>query len=133
MDIPIVPLTAARNLAFVYTAGLLGEDDAAFDLTGCTLKMEVRQYGAQPGAALISLAQVTTDVQGVRVLNATDGTICIRINQAALAALPGGPAQGSEPNAPDTFVYDLVITRPALAEPLALAGSFTLQPGVTAP
>ena len=48
MDIPNVPLTAARNLDLREEYGLLDEDDGPLDLASCTLKMEVRQYGAQP-------------------------------------------------------------------------------------
>ena len=93
--------------------------------------MEVRQYGAQPGLALISLSEVTDDSQGIRVLDAAAGHIRIVIAKATLAALPGGPVGGTEPNQPDTFVYDLVIDRPTPAEPLAMAGTFIVSPGVT--
>lgn len=131
MDIPLVPLSAARNLDLREEYGLLGEDDGPFNLTGCTLKMEVRLYGAQPGAALITLPTVTTDILGIRVLDAAAGHIRIIIPKANLAALPGGPANGTEPNQPDVFVYDLVIDRPVPLEPLAMAGTFTVSPGVT--
>ena len=131
MDIPNVPLTAARNLDLREEYGLLDEDDGPLDLASCTLKMEGRQYGAQPGLALISLSEVTDDSQGIRVLDAAAGQIRIVIAKATLAALPGGPVGGTEPNQPDTFVYDLVIDRPTPAEPLAMAGTFIVSPGVT--
>ncbi|WP_311270483.1 hypothetical protein [Sphingobium sp. WCS2017Hpa-17] len=131
MDTPTVPLTAARNLDLREEYGLLGEDDGPLNLTGCTLKMEVRLYGAQPGAALISLPQVTTDILGIRVTDAVNGKIRMIIPKANLAALPGGPVNGSEPNQPDVFVYDLLIDRPSPLEPLAMAGTFTVSPGVT--
>ena len=77
MDIPNVPLTAARNLDLREEYGLLDEDDGPLDLTSCTLKMEVRQYGAQPGLALISLSEVTDDSQGIRVLDAAAGAVIV--------------------------------------------------------
>lgn len=138
MNLTTVPLRAWRNRAFVEVYGLLGEDDAPFDLTAATLRMEVRQYGAQPGDALVSLAEVTSDIEGIRIIDPADdstdptrGIVRIIIDQATLDGLPGGPAQGTEPNQPDIFVYDLVIDRPIPAEPLAMAGAFTLYPGVT--
>lgn len=127
------PLFAARNLDFVFACGLLGEDDGPLDLTDATLAMEVRQYDGQPGAALATLAEVMSDTaEGIYVNDATGGIITIIIAQATLAAFPGGPAQDTPPNKPDVFRYDLVIVRPLPAEPLAMAGTFTLNQGVTA-
>lgn len=131
MDTPTVPLAAWRNRAFVEDYGLLGQDDGPFDLTGASLRMEVRLYGAQPGDALISLTEVGWDVEGIRVIDAVGGRIRIVISQNTLASLPGGPTDGTEPNAPDPFVYDLVIARPIPADSLAMSGTFTLHPGVS--
>ncbi len=131
MNIPNVPLIAARNTDMREPFGLLGEDDGPLDLSAATLKMQVRLYGAQPGAALVSLVEVTDDSEGIRVVDAAGGIIRISIDQDTLADMPGGPTAGSEPNQPDTFVYDLVITWAAPIEPVAMAGTFTLYPGVT--
>ncbi len=135
-----VPLAAWRNRAFVETYTLLGEDGEPYDLTDATIRMEVRQYGAQPGSALVSLGEVSSDVEGIRVYDPetaaadpTKGRIRIIIDQDTLAALPGGPTEGTEPNSADTFVYDVVITSALPVEPLAFGGPFALWPGVTAP
>lgn len=133
MDIPNVPLVAARNLSFVESYGFLGEDDGALDLTACTLRMEVRQYAAQPGDALVTLEEVVSDIEGIRVTDAAGGLVRVIIDQATLEGFPGGPTGGAEPNKPDLFVYDLTVTRALPAEPLAVGGTFTLHPGVTAP
>ncbi|NWK98678.1 hypothetical protein DM806_24045 [Sphingobium lactosutens] len=133
MDVSTVPLQAARNMPLREEYGFLGEDDAPFDLTDATLKMEIRLYGAQPGDALVTLNVVTTDAQGIRILDVTGGLIRISIDQTTLAAMPGGPTGGALPNQPDPFFYDLIITRLAPAEALAMAGPFTLFPGVTRP
>ncbi|MGE4321916.1 MAG: hypothetical protein AB7E60_02680 [Sphingobium sp.] len=140
MRIETMPFEAWRNRAFREPYELHGEDDAPFDLTGKSIRMEVRQYGAQPGDALVTLELVTSDVQGIRVIDPLDGStdptrgiIRILIDQATLAAFPGGPVQGTEPNQPDRFVYDLVVYRAAPDEDLAFGGTFTLWPGTTVP
>lgn len=133
MKSSIVPLQAWRNAPLVEPFGLLGEDDLPFDLTSATLKMEVRLYGAQPGDALVTLEEVGSDIEGIRITDADGGLFRILIPQATLAAFPGGPTEGTEPNEPDTFVYDLLVQRALPAEPLAFGGPFILFPGVTAP
>lgn len=135
-----VPLAAWRNRAFVETYTLIGEDGEPLDLTDLTIRMEVRQYGAQPGAALISLGEVSSDIEGIRIYDPeteaadpTKGRIRIIIDISTLAAMPGGPTDGTEPNAPDTFVYDVVVTGAMPFAPLAFGGSFAVWPGVTEP
>lgn len=133
MNIPNVPLDAVRTQPFVYPAGFLDADDSPLDLTNCTLKMEVRLYGGQPGDALVTLGEVGSDIEGIRITDAAGGLINVIIDQATLAAFPGGPTEGSEPNAADIFFYDLLVIRPLPVEPLAMAGTFALFPGVTVP
>ena len=97
------------------------------DLTGWTAALQVRLYGLAGGAALISLATVTTAVQGVRFIEPTAGQMEIRITDATLETLPASGKAGASV----TFSYDLLLTDPAGIESVYAAGDFIVQPGVT--
>jgi hypothetical protein len=89
--------------------------------------MQVRQYGLAGGAALISLATVTTAIQGVRLIEPTAGQMEIRITDATLETLPAAGKAGASV----TFSYDLLLTDPDGVESVYAAGNFIVQPGVT--
>lgn len=97
------------------------------DLTGWTLAMQVRLYGLAGGAALITLATVTTAIQGLRIIEATGGQFEVRITDASLEALPAAGKAGASV----TFKYDLLLTDPTGVESVYAAGDFIVQPGVT--
>lgn len=119
-------LRAARNVPFGETLEFTLADEP-FDFTGYTGTMQVRLYEGAAGAALVDLANVTTDVQGVRILSG--GMVQIRIDEATLAAIAGQ----NTPEAGDaqTFAYDLVLTDPAAFAQRWVKGAFVLEAGVT--
>jgi hypothetical protein len=97
------------------------------DLTGWTLAMQVRLYGLAGGSSLITLATVTTAVQGLRIVEATAGQIEARITDATLEALPVSGKAGESV----TFKYDLLLTDPTGLEQVYAEGDFIVYPGVT--
>jgi hypothetical protein len=121
-------LIARRNIPFVRTWSFLNDDDTPFDFTGYTGAMQVRLYEGAAGAALIDLANVATNVQGVRVY-ATDGQVQIIIDEATLAAIAG--LNTPEAGSPQVFKYDLVLTDSTGLQSVWLFGNFSLYPGVT--
>lgn len=128
-----VPITVWRNADYAETWVIAESFDASgdavnpVDLTGYTLALQVRLYGLAGGAALISLATVTTAVQGIRIVEATGGQIEIRITDATLETLPASGKAG----AAVTFAYDLVLTDPTGLEQVYASGDFIVLPGVT--
>lgn len=126
-------LRAWRNARFAEEQQYV-ESGLPFDFTAYTdgdALLEVRQYGAQAGDAVISIGKVTSEAEGVRFLEPGAGILKLRIDQATLAAawddLGGGPETGD----PIALVYDLRLTGPDDAEELWLQGNFTLYPGVS--
>lgn len=127
-----VPITVWRNADYAETWVIAESFDAdgnavnPVDLTGYTFAMQVRLYGLAGGSALISLATVTTSVQGIRIVDAEAGQIEIRVTDATLETLPAGKA-----GAAVTFAYDLLLTDPSGFEQAYAYGDFIVQPGVT--
>jgi hypothetical protein len=97
------------------------------DLTGWTAALQVRLYGLAGGSALISLATVTTAIQGIRLVEPTAGQMEVRITDATLEALPNTGKAGFA----RTFSYDLILTDPTGLEQAYAYGDFIVQPGVT--
>lgn len=125
-------LTAYRNRVYSETLKLTGEEGVD-DWTGYTGRMEVRHYGAQPGNALVSLDTVTTGEGLVLTVDPPHVlTIAVRIDQATLAALPGGTSADAVTGGEDAiFFHDLLlIAADGDAEALR-QGAFNLKPGVT--
>lgn len=122
-----VALTARRNTPFAEEYEFTDETGAAFDFTGCTGAMQVRLYGNAPGAALVNLANVGSDIEGVWVRDPANGIISVRIDENTLIALP----EASTPGAADVFAYDLIITWSDGLEECLMEGQFILNPGVT--
>lgn len=125
-----VPITVWRNARyaeeFPFTL-----DGAAYDLTSWTAKLQVRLYGATAGGALLDLANVTTDVEGVWIIEPAEGLVRVRIEEATLVALWTSLGGNSEPNAPITLSYDLVLTTPDGDDEVWTYGDFIIMPGVT--
>lgn len=128
-----VPITVWRNADYAETWVIAESFDASgnavnpVDLTGYTFAMQVRLYGLAGGSALISLATVTTAVQGIRIVEATAGQIEVRITDTTLEALPAAGKAGASV----TFAYDLLLTDPTGFEQAYAYGAFIVQPGVT--
>lgn len=125
-----VPLRVWRNARhieeFTFTV-----DGSPYDLTGWSGALQVRLYGAAAGPALLSLSNVTTDVEGVWIVEPTEGIVRVRIDEATLTALwttLGGPAEAGDSI---TLVYDLVMTPPAGGDEVWAEGKFIIEPGVT--
>lgn len=125
-----VPIRAWRNARYVEEFPFT-IDDEPYVLTGWSGAMQVRLYGAADGAALINLANVTSDTQGVWIIEPAEGIVRVRIDEATLTALwttLGGPAEAGEAI---TLTYDLVMTPPAGGDEVWMQGPFTIEPGVT--
>lgn len=128
-----VPISVWRNADYAETWVIAEGFDAAGDavspqdLTGSTFALQVRLYGLAGGDPLVSLATVTTAIQGVRIIEAAAGQIEIRITDATLEALPASGRAGASV----TFSYDLVLTDPNGVESVYAQGDFIVEPGVT--
>lgn len=107
-------------------------DGNSLDLTGCTARMQLRQYGAQPGAALLTLSNQASDAEGVWIVEPSGGQYQIRVHKNTLTALYGSQSAGLPAGAILTFVYDLIVTQNGTDNVFQM-GKFILQPGVTQP
>lgn len=126
-----VALTAWRNARFV-AEWHFTESDQAFDFTSYSdARLEVRQYGAQAGDAAISLGKVTSNIEGVRFLEPSQGVLRVQIDQATLEAAYDDLIGNNEAGSSLTLVYDLILTGPDNADEPWIEGAFTLKPGVT--
>jgi hypothetical protein len=121
-------LIARRNIPFGRTWSFVNDDDTPFDLTNYTGAMQVRLYEGAAGSALIDLANVTSDIEGVRVYP-SDGQVQVIISEATVAALPG--QNTPEAGDPQVFRYDLVLIDATAIQSVWLYGTFTVDPGVT--
>lgn len=119
-------LVARRNVPFGVTWRFANDNDTPFDLSAYSAALQIRYYQGAPGAALISLATVETDVQGIRIFPLS-GEVQVMIAEATLAGLPGlGVPEGGDPQ---VFEYDLVMDNGS--QDVWLSGTFTVYPGVT--
>ncbi len=110
------------------------DGNAPVNFTGASARMQLRHFEGSPGAALINLATVTTDILGIRFFkyrgDAILDAIRVRIPANNLAALPG--LHTPEAGDPQKFSYDLLMTLSGKPEQPWLFGTFTLYPGVVA-
>ena len=126
-----VPLTAWRNARFAEERHFT-ESDQPLDFTSYSdARLEVRQFGAQAGAAAISLDKVVTNIEGVRFLEPAHGVLRIQIDQATLEAAYDALFGTNEAGSALKLVYDLVLTGPDGADEIWMQGDFTLNPGVS--
>lgn len=124
MAIPArLDLLARRNIPFAREWTFTDEGEPQ-DFTGATVTLQVRQYGAQPGLALIDLVEVGADrTEGLRV---SDGLISAWIDRTTLRFLPSG-----RPGADVVFAYDLIVALPGSVPEVWAYGTLTVTPGVT--
>lgn len=130
-----VALRVWRNARYVeefpFTAPSGGDEDAPFDLTGWSAKFQVRLYGAAAGDPILSLTNQTTDVQGVWIIEPSQGIIRIRIDEASIASAWSAIGGGTEAGDAAELKYDLVLTPPAGGDEVWMQGDFIIEPGVT--
>ena len=119
-------ITVRRNNApWVVVMTVTDDDGDAIDLTDCTAAMQVRYYEGAPGAALIDLADVATDIEGIRFSDPTAGELTVRINMATLEALPNITQRAT------SLRYDLLVYDADTLPVLCLYGDFKVSTGVT--
>lgn len=124
MDIDNRTLRGRRNAPFSEVLTYTDDVGEPFDFSGATATMQVRQYGAQAGAALIDLAETSLELtEGVLV---GEGILSIYIDEVSLKLLPT-----AAPGADVTFVYDLKVTLSGSPAEIWAQGPFIVSPGVT--
>lgn len=122
----------SRNVRFVWVEPFL-DGLLPYDFTGHDVRMQARSYPGAGGGAVLTLANVGTDIEGLRFVKTRpdavlDGLV-IAIDVDTLRELPGLnlPAIGG----PHRFAYDLLFTPPDKPEAVLLTGDLILFPGVT--
>lgn len=106
------------------------------DLSGATLRMQLRLYRDAPGPALVDLVNAHPNGQGLSVAVETqDGvptsTIQIRVNETTIEQLLPYPASGAEPGAEVALVWDMLVSGAGFAKARWFEGAFTIVPGAT--
>lgn len=121
----IRPLAVRRNASYARELPVIDpETGLNFELTGCTVAMQVRMYGAQGGDPLIDLPTVTTpQTEGLIV---GEGTVQVWIDQATLFLLPQGKA-----GATMRFAWDFKVTEPGGVAEIWMQGDFLVFHGST--
>jgi hypothetical protein len=102
-------------------------DDAgdAIDLTGYTAAMQVRQYEGAPDPALIDLADVETEIEGIQFSDPINGELTVRIDLDTLEGLPNITQRAT------VLRYDLLVYDTDDVPILCLFGNFKVSTGVT--
>ena len=132
----IIPLTANKRVPFDQTIALM-----AWNLTGATLKMEIRAQPGGQGAALVTLNTVAPPAQGLSiawdaaypdpdgVLPAGASLLRILIDETVLEGL----SYNVDPAKPLPLWYDIHVTPldTALSKFVYSSGEFFIDPGVT--
>ena len=119
-------LTARRNALLAYEWTFTDDAGDPADFTGATVTMQVRQYGAQAGTALINLVEVAETTPATEGLQAVDGVVSVYIDEASLYHLPRG-ADGASID----FYYDLKVELSGVVAEVWAEGLITVKPGVT--
>lgn len=133
MQAGAVTLQVPRWTPYVETFRFKG-----IDLTGAALHAQVRLRADTPGDPLINLVNVTTAVQGLRLVSVdTTGvvpvsTVEIRIDATTLADAAHAPA-AAEIGADVALAWDLHVTPSGGDRQCWLAGPFVILAGVTRP
>lgn len=124
-------LQVYRSVPFI-----LSMEFSDVDLTGAVFKSQVRLYDGAPGSPLIDLATVeSSSSQGIRLQSVAEvggvdvSTVVMRINQAALAALP----VASEADKPLVLAWDMLVTPSGGLTERWVYADFVALPGATQP
>jgi hypothetical protein len=107
-------ITLRKNASFRLDTQWLNQDGSAKDLTGCSVKMQIRN---EPGGS--SLHGTWTVGSGF-TLDAANGTFALLIPQATISAYDFTSA-----------AYDIVVTWPDTSKDTVLYGLVALEKGVT--
>jgi hypothetical protein len=121
-----VDITLRRNTPFVEDWIFLDEAGRPFDFTGWTGKLEIRRFGAEPGAARISLTG-GTGLEGLYFYPGDRTRIRVGIDQPTIAALPEPTQSGGSV----ALVYDLIMADPSGLKQAFREGTVIVLPGVT--
>lgn len=122
-------LRARRNAPFEWRFQVM-DGLTPVDLTGYSLAMQLRLYGAAAGAALISLDMVTVEgAKGIRIANAAEGRVHIFIPEADINGLPG--VHQPDRLSSQSYPFDLRVTPAGGVAEVWVQGLFIVEPGVT--
>jgi hypothetical protein len=124
-------ITAYTNADYVQTFAFKNADGTAFDFTGHTGELQVRQYGGAGGSPLISLANVTSGGGGVWIYDAVHGLIQVTISRDQLSAVYSANSTGLAAGSPICLAYDLITKEPTGLVDIWVTGKFNINPGVT--
>jgi hypothetical protein len=105
-------------------------DGIGYDLTGVTLDIDARRF-PRSSDTVFTLNAVTTDVEGLRIIDANSGVIEIRIARTTLETAYVALAENSIANAIVTASYDLRFTHTDGLREVAIQGVIAINPGVT--
>ena len=126
-----LPLALRRNAPESLRL-VLQDSVGPIDLTGYSVKLQLRLYPGAPGDALLTLASPL--VSGIDMSAAATGAVELNwpMFASAIAALPT-TAELGDPSKPtiDTFAYDLLVTDTEGQQQVILEGPVNLSFGVT--
>ncbi|WEK42993.1 MAG: hypothetical protein P0Y64_16870 [Candidatus Sphingomonas colombiensis] len=107
---------------------------AGVDLTGATLRAQVRGYRDAPGAPLVDLSNAALGMQGLSVTTTVDNetsiatsTVGMAINEVAIESLVKTNPTGGDL----CLVWDLHISLAGFDKRRWIAGAFTIRAGAT--
>ena len=115
-----LPLSRGRYVPFSFEIDVQG-----LDLTGATLMAQVRLTSDAPGDPTAIFAITSPAVATTAGL--TTSSIALSLTQAQMEAMPAAAEVGS----PLALAWDLIVAPSSGNRYVLLAGSFTIQPGVT--
>lgn len=124
-------LMGRRNAPFEWKFQVM-DGLTPINITGYAFSMQLREYGAQAGTALVDLGMTTTvNAKGIRIADAAEGRIHIVIPETDINGLPGvhQPSANSE----QSFPFDLRVSPPSGLASVWIEGLFIVQPGVSKP
>lgn len=137
MTIPAkLPLRGRRNAYFGEEWQFTVADpdtgiEAPVDLSGFAAFLQLRLYGAQPGSAKLTLNNVGGNIEGVWIIDPTEGRIQVLASEDTLRGVYDDLSSDVEPGADIILAYDLVLRDDNGMDDVWVEGSFTLSPGVT--
>ncbi|MHA3791444.1 hypothetical protein ACX0MU_07275 [Rhizorhabdus wittichii] len=110
---------------------ILKDGDNPYDLTGRTLRLDVRLYPGAAGAPLLTLGMAGAATEpGFWIEAPITGTIYL--NPPSLAQLAALPVAGEiMAGLLDTLVYDILLIAPDGVPELLMEGNIILKSGVT--
>jgi hypothetical protein len=122
-----MPLALNRNGDYQDTWYITNDDDTPYDLTGCTVEMDVKAVADVDADPLVSLTDTgSLTVTGFKLpADPTEGWVTVTIKGADLSSV--GRTQQPQP-----LVWDFRITAANGIRDVMIGGPLTYAPGVTA-